>query len=67
MLSVKVTPLLLLLQILTLWQRCVAICQAFPESPDVLAMVNAVANDGGEPLPLSASCLDDTPVDKGAV
>ena len=45
----KADDSLLLLQVLTQWQGCVGICHAFPKSPDVLALVEAVAKEAGEP------------------
>ena len=54
------------LQILTLWQGCVAICHAFPVSPDVLAMVHAIAEEAGEPAAeaIAATCMG-TSADQG--
>lgn len=54
-----------LLQVLTLWQGCVAICHAFPKSPDVLAIVNAVAREAGEPSTHALSSAVGQTVDEG--
>ena len=50
---------LLPLQIFTLWQACVGVCHAFPLSPDVLAMVHAIAEEAGELSAddMSAACF----------
>ena len=37
------------LQILTVWQGTVTVVQMFPFPPDVVAIVNALAEDAGEP------------------
>ncbi len=34
---------------MTLWQACVSMVHAFPQSPDVLAIGNALAEEEGDP------------------
>ena len=36
-------------QVLSLWQITVAAVEAFPRSPDIVAMTNALAAEAGEP------------------
>ena len=37
------------LQVLTAWQAAVALVQCFPHHPDLVAMVDALAEEAGEP------------------
>ena len=44
---------------MTLWQACVSVVHAFPQSPDVLAIGNALAEEEGDPSeePLHAAAV----------
>lgn len=45
--------------VMTLWQACVSVVHAFPQSPDVLAIGNALAEEEGDPSaePLHAAAV----------
>ena len=42
-------PLAVRMQIWTVWQSAVAAVYSFPQAPDVVAIVNALAEEAGEP------------------
>ena len=47
--ALKSSLLFLNLQVLTRWQITVTAVEAFPRSPDIVAMTNALAAEAGEP------------------
>ena len=47
--NLRMQPQAVHMQIWTVWQSAVAAVHSFPQTPDVVAIVNAVAEEAGEP------------------
>lgn len=55
------------MQVFSLWQACVCICYFYPQSPDVLAIVNAAANEAGDFSIHASISIDTASPDTGAL